>query len=65
MSDNRRTIALFDPAYAKPVDPTTQITRIPGTPDAPCHCDEPVCRWPFNPDCWNRETDGEQRQTQG
>jgi hypothetical protein len=61
VSENRRTSALFDPAYAEPVDPTTQIARIPGTPDAPCHCGEPVCRWPFNPQCWSKELDDDRR----
>jgi hypothetical protein len=45
--------ALFAPTYYERVDLTTQITRLPGTCDAPCHCDlGPKCRFPFNPDCW-------------
>jgi hypothetical protein len=49
--------ALFAPTYYEPVNPSTQVDRIPGTPDAPCHCAEAVCRWPFDVNCWNREND--------
>jgi hypothetical protein len=54
-------MSLFAPDYSEPVDPTTQVTRIPGTADAPCHCEEPVCRWPFNPQCWSKELTDDRR----
>ena len=38
---------LFDPRYADPIDPSTQVARMPGTVDAPCLCREPECAWPF------------------
>jgi hypothetical protein len=38
---------LFVEDYAEPVDTTTQVTRIPGTPDAPCHCGRDQCDYPW------------------
>ena len=47
------TDPLFAPEYAEPVDTRTCVERMPGTPDAPCHCGRDSCRWPFSPECWN------------
>lgn len=46
------TDRLFSPDYADPPDLTTLVDRMPGTADAPCHCERDRCRWPFDPDCW-------------
>lgn len=49
------TDQLFHPHYDQPVDPSTQVARMPGTPDAPCLCREPDCSWPWC--CPNNEED--------
>lgn len=43
----RMTDQLFHPNFADPVDPSTQVARMPGTIDAPCLCREERCRFPF------------------
>jgi hypothetical protein len=40
---------LFSPDYQEPPDTSTQVDRLPGTPDAPCLCGQPECRFPFAP----------------
>jgi hypothetical protein len=40
-------VTLFHPDFAEPPDTSTQVTRLPGTADAPCLCLEPECAWPF------------------
>lgn len=37
----------FSPNYLEPVDPTTQVSRMPGTASAPCLCGRHPCGWPF------------------
>lgn len=38
---------LFPPDYAEPVDPRSQVTRMPGTAAAPCLCAKPSCSFPW------------------
>lgn len=50
---------LFAPEYNEPVDTTTQVNRIPGTPDAPCHCGQETCEYPW---CKPPDDQGDQKE---